>query len=128
MGIEAYNLAGALTLIISQRLARRLCIYCRDQVSSAQIPAVEKFTQQLPDKVWVARGCSQCNDGYRGRIALVELLPVSAEIAERISAGANVREIEAIARQAGSLSLLDNAMTLLERGETSLDELRRVLS
>lgn len=128
MGIEAYNLAGALTLIISQRLARRLCVYCREQICSAQIPADDKFTQQLPDKVWVARACSQCNDGYRGRLALVELLPVSADLAEKIATGADVREIEAIARQAGSSSLLDNALTLLARGETSLDELRRVLS
>jgi type II secretory ATPase GspE/PulE/Tfp pilus assembly ATPase PilB-like protein len=128
MGIEAYNLAGALTLIISQRLARRLCVYCREQVCSAQIPADDKFTQQLPEKVWVARACSHCNDGYRGRLALVELLPVSADLAEKIATGADVREIEAIARQAGSSSLLDNALTLLARGETSLDELRRVLS
>ena len=128
MGIEAYNLAGALTLIISQRLARRLCIYCREQICSAQIPADDKFTQKLPDKVWVARACSHCNDGYRGRLALVELLPVSPDLAEKIATGADVREIEAIARQAGSSSLLDNALTLLARGETSLDELRRVLS
>lgn len=128
MGVEAYNLAGALTLIISQRLARRLCIHCREQVSSVLIPAEQKFTELLPDKVWVAKGCSHCNDGYRGRLALVELLPVSAEIAGKISASADVRAIEAAARQEGSLSLLDNALALLASGDTSLEEIRRVLS
>jgi type IV pilus assembly protein PilB len=128
MGIEAYNLAGALTLIISQRLARRLCIHCREQVSPVPSYAEDKFSLQLPDKVWAARGCSECNDGYRGRLAVVEILPVSAEIARQISAGADVRVIEAAARQEGSLGLMDNALRLLANGDTSLEEIRRVLS
>lgn len=128
MGIEAYNLAGALTLIISQRLARRLCMHCREQVSSVAGCIDGKFSLPLPDRIWAPRGCSQCNDGYRGRLAVVELLPVSAEIARQISAGADVRAIEAAARLEGSQSLLDNALRLLTNGDTSLEEIRRILA
>jgi type IV pilus assembly protein PilB len=127
MGIEAYNLASALTLIISQRLARRLCVNCREWVESSTLVSDDQLTDKLPQKVCIAKGCSQCHEGYRGRVAFVELLPVCANVAEKISTGADVREITSAARLAGSSDLFDSALSVLAAGETSLDEVRRVL-
>ncbi|MDP2380642.1 MAG: ATPase, T2SS/T4P/T4SS family, partial [Pseudohongiella sp.] len=127
MGIEAYNLASALTLIISQRLARRLCINCREWIASSTLVSDDLQTNKLPEKFCIAKGCSQCHEGYRGRVAFVELLPVCANVAEKISTGADVREITLAARRAGSSDLFDSALAALAAGETSLDEVRRVL-
>lgn len=128
MGIEAYNLASALTLVISQRLARRLCVSCREWVDSSTQDTPGQFIHHMPENVCIAKGCRQCNDGYRGRLALVEVLPISAAIAEKIALGADVRDIEATARLAGATDLFDSALSALASGDTSLDEIRRVLS
>lgn len=128
MGIEAYNLASALTLVISQRLARRLCVNCRQWVDANAEEMLEHYLHRMPEKVCIAKGCSLCNDGYRGRLALIELLPVNGEIAGKIALGADVREIEATARLTGATDLFDSALSALIAGETSLDEIRRVLS
>ncbi|TFH71551.1 type IV-A pilus assembly ATPase PilB [Gammaproteobacteria bacterium LSUCC0112] len=128
MGIEAYNLASALTLVISQRLARRLCVNCREWVDSSTQDTPGQFIHRMPENVCIAKGCRQCNDGYRGRIALVEVLPINAEIAEKIALGADVRDIEATARLTGATDLFGSALSALASGDTSLDEIRRVLS
>src|SRR5438874_168548 len=83
MGVPAYNIASAVTLIIAQRLARRLCKVCKRR---AEIPAEELIREGFrPDEIdsleiYEAVGCDQCNDGYKGRAGLYQVMPVSDEI------------------------------------------------
>ncbi|MBU2098544.1 MAG: Flp pilus assembly complex ATPase component TadA [Gammaproteobacteria bacterium] len=128
MGVEAYNLASALSLIISQRLVRRLCPHCSvwSDIKSQEIACWP--ADQAPEKVRQPIGCTQCEDGYKGRVALMEMLPVTAEIRHLISHQCDITELQRIARESGWPCLAQSALAKVTAGETSLQEIRRVLS
>lgn len=128
MGIEAYNLASALSLIISQRLARKLCPHCSIWSEILAEEVMEWPAESAPEKIRQPVGCRHCLEGYKGRVAFMEMLPVTAAIRHLISHQCDVSELQRVARASGWHSLQESALAKVTAGETSLQEVRRVLS
>ncbi|MFC4656086.1 MULTISPECIES: type IV-A pilus assembly ATPase PilB [Rheinheimera] len=129
MGVPAYNVASSVSLIIAQRLARRLCPHCK---AAEHLPENEALKQgfepgQLAElKLFKAVGCDYCTGGYKGRVGIYEVMPISSEIAEQIMQGANSLDIAQLARQQGFASLRQSALKKAANGLTSLAEVNRV--
>lgn len=110
MGIPPFLLGSALSLVVAQRLVRRLCSDCsRDGVRQSQ-------------------GCRRCVDGYAGRQGVYEVLPVTRPLAQAIAKQAQLEQLSRIAREDGWRSLYEQGEDLVRRGVTSRDELNRVCS
>lgn len=127
LGVDNAKLAAALKGIVAQRLIRRLCAECRtvanDGAPSQLLPSV------TPDlMVYTPVGCDICSmSGYRGRLAVTEIVIADADMERGIASGAAVDSLTVIARRSGSRSLWESALAHLTAGETSGDELLRVL-
>ncbi|HIF9223861.1 TPA: type IV-A pilus assembly ATPase PilB [Photobacterium damselae] len=128
MGIEDFNLASSLTLIIAQRLGRRLCPHCKqvDEIDGfmqdkLRIPAGTTLYKANPE------GCDDCNKGYLGRVGIYEVMPFSRRLAQALVDGATTLELENIAVEEGMLTLQQSGIEKLCLGITSLKELQRVL-
>jgi general secretion pathway protein E len=130
MGVEAFLLSSVVNAVLAQRLVRRLCPDCREPASLDQTAAHELAALHglaLPDMLYHGRGCPACGgSGYRGRIALLELLVVTDDIARLILHRADERELAAAAAQAGMRSLLADGLRKAGAGETTLAEVMRV--
>ncbi|PSU32706.1 type IV-A pilus assembly ATPase PilB [Photobacterium lutimaris] len=128
MGIEDFNLASSLSLIIAQRLARRLCPHCKepddiDPLLRAKLdipPDAELFKANL-------NGCDDCNKGYLGRVGIYEVMPFSRPLSQALMQGASTLELEEIACQQGMITLKQAGIEKLCQGTTGLAELQRVL-
>ena len=130
MGIEPFLVASALTGLVAQRLVRRLCPRCRQPAGpEQQAPLFRRFGAELPDAPFYRpAGCNWCGQqGYRGRIPLFELLPVTNQIAELVRPGVTSAAIEAAARAGGRPGMLHDGIRKALAGETSLAEIQRVL-
>ncbi len=122
MGVAPYILAVSLMGVISQRLVRKLCPDCSKEYD---VPEYElKFLGlKGPKKFKMACGCSKCNGiGYKGRMAVHEILMVDSEIRNKISKGADNEEIAALASAHGMTTLREECIKLLEQGLTSFEE------
>ncbi|MGF1789488.1 type IV-A pilus assembly ATPase PilB [Photobacterium profundum] len=128
MGIEDFNLASSLSLIIAQRLARRLCPYCKE-IHDLDAVIRDKFEIPVSSPIYKAseRGCDDCNKGYIGRVGIYEVMPFSPELAQALVAGASTLELERIACQQGMQRLQQSGIEKLMAGTTSLIELQRIL-
>jgi type II secretory ATPase GspE/PulE/Tfp pilus assembly ATPase PilB-like protein/CheY-like chemotaxis protein len=127
IGIEPYKIAASLRGVIAQRLMRKLCPSCKE-VWVESIP--EKLVKWVPTgtPLYKAVGCSECAmTGYRGRFCIVEVLAITPEIERVISAGATADKIADVAHANGMRGLWESGLTHVLRGETSLDELMRVV-
>ena len=115
MGIEPYLISAGLIGVISQRLIRKLCPHCREKI---------KNTNPLIDSEYIYRtkGCSKCNGGYKGRIAVFEIMIIDSEIRDMISRKENVKNIKNLAIEKGMNTLSSEILKLIEKGETSFDE------
>ncbi len=129
MGVPAYNVASSVTLIIAQRLARRLCNHCK---AVEQLPEQEALKQgfmasQISQlKLFKPVGCDHCTGGYKGRLGIYEVMPITAQIAAKIMAGANSLDIAAQAQSEGFPNLRQSALKKAAAGLTSLAEVNRV--
>ncbi len=129
IGVPPYNIASALNLIIAQRLARRLCKHCK---TVEDIPRetllMEGFKEEeLPDlKVYKAVGCDQCTDGYKGRVGIYQVLPISEDMGKLIMKGATAYEMADQAQKEGYPDLRQSALKKVKDGLTSLEEINRV--
>ena len=127
IGIPAYMLASAVTLVLSQRLARRLCPECK-QVVTGYNPKDLEFhgfsKDEIPDlKIYGPKGCKYCNGtGYKGRVGLYELMEVTDDIGKAISAQVGEDQLRKVAVQEGMVTLRDAGLEKIRTGETSLDE------
>ena len=129
MEMEPFLLSSVLTAVLAQRLVRRLCMACR--VPYAPDPALLAPFGNMPDAANFHRpvGCGACNgSGYRGRIALIELLTVDDRIAKLILRRADTREIAQAAEAAGMRSLLADGVGKAAAGLTTIEEVLRVAS
>ncbi|ELR66397.1 Type IV fimbrial assembly, ATPase PilB [Photobacterium marinum] len=128
MGVEDFNLASSLSLIIAQRLARRLCNHCKE-VHQLDDFVREKLEIGADTTIYQARtsGCDDCNKGYIGRVGIYEVMPFTRELAEALMAGATTLELEDIACRQGMQTLQQSGIEKLKEGITSLAELQRVL-
>ena len=132
IGVEPYLVSSALRGVISQRLVRRICPRCR----TAYTPDEDELADLgLPNEEGVqfykGAGCPECFDtGYRGRIAVFEMLIITGRVRRMIAEGASRGEIEAELKkpESGFVSLRENALRLVREGVTTSSELLRVIS
>lgn len=129
MGVASYNIASSVSLIIAQRLARRLCNQCK---TPADIPAEalrKAGFSQLDIRnatIYQAKGCKQCTQGYKGRIGVYEVLPISDDMRQLIMRDGNAIEIDQLARKEGHTSLHQSCLSRVLDGSTSLEEVNRI--
>jgi type II secretory ATPase GspE/PulE/Tfp pilus assembly ATPase PilB-like protein/8-oxo-dGTP pyrophosphatase MutT (NUDIX family) len=127
LGVDSARLAAALKGIVAQRLIRRLCPDCRI-VANDGVPAQITTTVSTDLMVYTAVGCDRCGmSGYRGRIAVSEIVVADGELERGIVAGASVDVLTTIARRSGCQSLWESGVLHLAAGSTTGDELLRVL-
>lgn len=130
MGVPAYNIASSVTLIIAQRLARKLCEHCKtleDEIPEAELISQGFRKEELTElDIYRAVGCPQCTNGYRGRVGLFEVMPVSEDIGRIIMAGGNAMDIGDQAKREGLVTLRESGLNKIRAGVTSLEEINRV--
>jgi type IV pilus assembly protein PilB len=130
MGIESFNIASAVKLVIAQRLARRLCENCKHIVDvSKEILLGTGFTEEeiVGLQIFGPTGCPQCSKGYKGRVGIFEMLPVTRKIEQLILENANSLQIMRAAEEEGMMSLRRSGLQKVMLGLTSLEELNNAI-
>ena len=130
MGVPAFNIAASVTLIIAQRLARRLCSHCAEPETTVPQEALLElgFTTYQLSSATIKRpvGCGHCKDGYKGRVGIYEVVKITKPIASAIMDGANSLELDRVAREAGFNDLRQSALRKCAKSLISLEEVSRV--
>jgi type IV pilus assembly protein PilB len=130
MGVKPYAIATSVSLIIAQRLARRLCNNCKAPLTIPEEALLKEgfSAEEIANgvQVFAPVGCTQCTDGYKGRTGIYEVMPVSEEIGRIIMGGGNVLEIKEQAVREGVWGLRQAGLNKVRQGITSLDEINRV--
>lgn len=134
MGVPAFNIATSVSMIIAQRLGRRLCTGCKKPASIPEATLLEEgFT---PEQIKAGlnlfehnpEGCKKCNKGYKGRVGVYETMPMSPEIAQVIMDNGSSLDILNTAKKQGFRSLRLSALRKVIQGVTSLEEMNRVIN
>jgi len=130
MGVKPYAIATSVSLIIAQRLARRLCNTCK-QLADVPAEALRKEGFQETDiaagiKIYIPRGCQNCTDGYKGRVGIYQVMPVTESIGRIIMGGGNAIDINDQATKEGVWDLRRSGLEKVKAGMTSLDEVNSV--
>jgi type IV pilus assembly protein PilB len=130
MGVKPYAIATSIHLIIAQRLARRLCEQCKELRDIPEEALVlEGFTRDDVHgglRIFGPVGCKSCNDGYKGRVGIYQVMPVTEAIGRIILAGGNAVQIEEQSVKDGVWTLRRSALHKVKMGVTSLEEINRV--
>lgn len=130
MGVPPFNIASAVNLIIAQRLARRLCEHCKAEDNiPAEALLEEGFTQEQVDKgikLYKAVGCEACDKGYKGRVGIYQVMPMSEQIGRIIMQGGNALDIADQAKKEQIPDLRESGLKKAIQGVTSLEEVNRV--
>jgi type IV pilus assembly protein PilB len=129
MGVPAFNIASSVHLIIAQRLARRLCVSCKAKKEYPE--SVLTTAGFLPDEldeleIYEPVGCDNCTNGYKGRVGIFQLLPLSSTMAELIMKGTTEADITRLADEEGHINLRQAGLNKIRQGLTSLEEIERV--
>ncbi|WP_084911726.1 type II secretion system protein GspE [Rouxiella badensis] len=125
MGVEGYQIAASLRLVIAQRLIRKLCPHCKAHQQA--LIKCHPDTVPQPMQVWEAKGCEQCFSGYYGRVGIYEMLENSSQLQQALVNGADSQVLRNIASSQDQRTLFASGMVLVEQGITSLSELYRVI-
>lgn len=133
MGVPSFNIATSVNLVIAQRLARRLCNHCKAPVEIPRQSLLEMgFTEQdlsNPDlQFFQPVGCSECREGYKGRVGIYEVMKVTPEISKIIMEDGNALQIAAASEKLGFDNLRRSGLIKVINGLTSLQEINRVTS
>ncbi len=132
MGVKPYAIASSISLIIAQRLARRLCGNCKEPLDiPTEALFKEGFTKADIDSNMTlfhpnTKGCAQCNAGYKGRVGVYQVMPVTDAIGRIIMEGGNALQIADQAREEGVPDLRRSGLQKVKDGVTSLEEINRV--
>ncbi|MFN9726309.1 type IV-A pilus assembly ATPase PilB [Acidovorax sp.] len=130
MGIAPFNIASSVILITAQRLARRLCPNCKAPADIPHETLIEAgYPEEELDGTWVTYrpvGCPACNNGYKGRVGIYQVMPISEEIQRIILRDGSALEIAEQARAEGVRSLRDSGLYKARLGLTSLEEVLAV--
>ena len=127
IGVEAYKIAASLRGVVAQRLMRKLCPTCKEVWMEAP---PERMRRWIPKgtPLYRAAGCPDCAmTGYRGRFSILEILTMTAELERRIAAGEPADRIAEAARRGGMKSLWESGLAHVTRGESTIDDLTRVV-
>jgi type IV pilus assembly protein PilB len=130
MGIEPFLVAASVILIASQRLARIICASCKEE-ENVPVQSLKQlgFSEEEAEtvKCYKGRGCPACNNsGYKGRIALYEVMPLKEELKEMILEGASTDELKKTAIRSGMRTLRMSGLSKIRSGVTTIDEVVRV--
>lgn len=129
MDVERYLLASALTGIVSQKLARKLCPKCR--VKRETTPYEKKLFKavigQDVDFIYVAKGCPECSSGYRGRIAIHEVLLINQDIRDAISDGIKKEKLRELVYNSDVITLLQDGLYKVVGGFTTFEEILKLI-
>ena len=130
MGVPAYNIASSVSLIIAQRLARRLCSQCK---KTHDIPnetlIAEGFTEEEVSaglKIYGPIGCDQCTNGYKGRVGIYQVMPITEAMGKIIMEGGNALQLADQAEKEGIADLRKSGLKKVKSGTTSIEEINRV--
>jgi type IV pilus assembly protein PilB len=130
MGVKPYAIATSVSLIIAQRLARRLCNNCKQPV---EVPAEALLAEGFQEedvaagmKLYGPKGCANCTDGYKGRCGIYQVMPVTDAIGRIIMQGGNAIDIADEAKRAGIWDLRRSGLEKVKQGITSLEEINSV--
>ena len=129
MGVPPYNIASSVNLIIAQRLARRLCNNCKKPVDIPHEALLEegfKESELGALKIYGPVGCEQCAEGYKGRVGIYQVMPVSEAMGRIIMENGNAMQLADQAREEGIPDLRESGLKKVRDGITSLDEINRV--
>jgi len=138
IGVTPKILGSSLTLILAQRLARKLCVECKREdtpnereqkiINEVAIIIKEKVGVDVQTKkIWRAVGCSKCNLGYKGRVGVFEAVLMTSEIEALLDTIPSEREIRNIAAKQGLLTMREDGIEKILAGATSFDEVERVV-
>ena len=128
MGVEKYLLASSLEGIISQKLARRLCPKCKKKrpANDYEKELIKKTLNVDLQETWTAVGCDECQNGYRGRLAIHEVLRVNQEIRDAISNGMKKDDLRKLV-YAGTETLLQDGLEKALNGDTTIEEILKLI-
>ncbi|MDV2451759.1 type IV-A pilus assembly ATPase PilB [Xanthomonas hortorum] len=130
MGIAPYNITSSVTLVIAQRLARRLCNHCKRKAPLPEHALLaEGFTAEQVAagiELYEAVGCDECTEGYKGRTGIYQVMPMTDEIGAIVLEGGNAMQIAEAAQRIGIRDLRQSALVKAAHGVTSLAEINRV--
>ncbi len=130
MGVASFNLATSVTLVVAQRLARRLCAHCKKLSSFPPEAMLEAgfVEQEISEglKIYEPGECEQCVKGYKGRVGLYEVMPVSEAIGQIIMEGGNAFDIAKQMSNEGHINLRRAGLNKVKLGLTSIEEIYRV--
>jgi type IV pilus assembly protein PilB len=131
MGIEPFLVGSALDCVLAQRLARRLCDWCKSDYAATEADRSPTHwpgrTIEAPDVLWRPVGCRNCSHtGFRGRMAVTEVMEIGEEIEQLALARAPASEIRKVAVDAGMVTLRDDGLQKVVNGDTTLAEVLRV--
>ena len=129
LGIPSFLITATLEAILAQRLVRKICTECRTEFDPSDELLMElqlPIEQARKYKFYYGKGCGRCNNcGYKGRIGLFELLEVTDEVRDMITADASADDIRAFARTQGMTTLREAGLKLIFDGLTTIDEVVR---
>jgi len=129
MGIEPFNIVSAVNLIMAQRLGRRLCEHCKklaDFPDKTYLDAGFKQEELSTLKVYSPVGCDHCNDGYKGRVGIYQVMPISEKMRALILSGGNAMEMADLSKSEGINDLRASGLEKIRQGITSLEEIDRI--
>lgn len=128
MGIEPYLISGALVAVQAQRLVRKICKFCKQEIEIPQM-LLQEYSAYIPQGTvfYHGAGCKECNTtGYMGREMICEVLPMSEELSSMIARGSSKEELTKQAKKEGFVGMFENGMAKAVAGVTTLDEILRV--
>jgi type II secretory ATPase GspE/PulE/Tfp pilus assembly ATPase PilB-like protein len=138
MGIEPFLVASTVNIIVTQRLARRLCPNCKKEYTLSKNKEVEEMLKLRPDirkhlsgvpKLYESVGCDKChNTGYSGRIGIYEVLPMTKHIRDAVISNPNSDNILSVAKKDGFMLMLEDGLRKLKRGDIDIKELIKVIA
>jgi type II secretion system protein E len=128
MGIEPYLVASSLEAVLAQRLVRVICSGCKERIPESELaPLRRRFGDELPETLYKGRGCRRCQGtGYRGRVGIFEMMPVTDEVRSLVLENAAAHELRKVATGQGMRSLRDDGFRHLAEGRTTIEEVLRV--
>ncbi len=130
LGVKPYLISSTLEGIVAQRLVRKICRYCKEEVEpdTEMLRLLNLTKKQVGEKVFRGRGCQQCsNSGYGGRVGLFEIFTMNDDFRHIISSNYKESEVLSLATSTGMYTLMDAGIAKVKSGDTTLEELIRVL-
>jgi type II secretory ATPase GspE/PulE/Tfp pilus assembly ATPase PilB-like protein len=128
LGIERYLISPTLVAAVSQRMVRRICPHCK-VISKAPPLEEEAYVKELgekPENLYIGKGCNMCaNTGFRGRVALVELLTMNEYLRHLVLSQASTDEIKSAALKGGMTTMQRDGMLKVKQGITTISEVLR---